>query len=95
MGDLKFFLGLQIKQTRNGIYIHQTQYMKELIKMFNMDDAKEMKTPMHPTTYLGLDKESKMVDEAQYKAIIRSLQYLTESWLDIMFCVFLWARFQK
>ena len=79
MGDLKFFLGLQIKQTRNGIYIHQTQYMKELIKMFNMDDAKEMKTPMHPTTYLGLDKESKMVDEAQYKAIIRSLQYLTES----------------
>ena len=79
MGDLKFFLGLQIKQTRNGIYIHQTQYMKELIKMFNMDDAKEMKTTMHPTTYLGLDKESKMVDEAQYKAIIRSLQYLTES----------------
>jgi len=54
-GELKFFLGLQIKQTHNDIYIHQTKYVKELLKKFNMNDEKEMKTPMHPTTYLGLE----------------------------------------
>ena len=57
-----FFLGLQIKQTSIEIYIHQTKYVKEFLKKFNMNDAKEMKTPMHPTTYLKLDEESKKVD---------------------------------
>ena len=42
MGKLKFFLGLQIKQTNEGIYIHQTKYVKELLKKFKMDDAKPM-----------------------------------------------------
>ena len=40
MGEMKFFLGLQIKQTPQGIYIHQTKYVKELLKKFNMSDAK-------------------------------------------------------
>ena len=43
MRELIFFLGLQIKQTSKGIYIHQTKYVKELLKKFNMDNAKEMK----------------------------------------------------
>ena len=55
IGELKFFLGLQIKQTPNGIYIHHTKYMKELLKKFNMNDAKELKTRMHPTIYLEKD----------------------------------------
>ena len=59
MRELKFFLGLQIKQIDEGIYIHQTKHMKELLKKFKMDDAKQMKTPTHPTTVLGLGKESK------------------------------------
>jgi len=58
MGELKFFLDSQIKKTPQGIYIHQTKYVKELLKKFNMIDAKEMKTHMHPTTHLGLDEES-------------------------------------
>ena len=62
MGELKFFLGLQITKTSNGIYIHQTKYVKEKLKKFNMNNAKEMKTPMHPTTYLGLEEESTKVD---------------------------------
>jgi len=70
MGELKFFLGLQIKQTPQGIYIHQTKYVKELLKKFNMSDAKEMKTLMNPTTYLGLDEESTKVDGTQYKAMV-------------------------
>ena len=56
MGELKFFLGLQIKQTNNEIYIHQTKYVKELINKFKLENAKDMKTSMHPMTCLGLDK---------------------------------------
>ena len=66
MGELKFFLRPQIKQTPNGIYIHQTKNVKELLEKLNMNNAKEMKTPIHPTTYLGLDKESTKVDGTQY-----------------------------
>ena len=94
-GELKFFLGLQIKQKSKGIYIHQTKYVKELLKKFNMDDAKEMKTPLPPTIYLGLDEESKKVDGTQYKEMIGFLLYLTTSRLDIIFSVCLCARFQK
>ena len=95
MGELKFFLGLQIKQTPQGIYIHQTKYVEELLKKFNMSDAKEMKTPKHPTTHLGLDKESTKVNETQYRAMIGSLFYLIASRLDILFSVCLCDRYQK
>ena len=53
MGELKFFLRQQIKHTSNEIYIRQTKYVKELLKKFKLEDAKEMKTRMHPTTCLG------------------------------------------
>jgi len=71
MGELKFILGLKIKQTNLGIYIHQTNYVKELLKKFHMHDAKEMKTSMHPTTNLRLDEESNKVENPQYIAMIR------------------------
>ncbi|WVZ21332.1 hypothetical protein V8G54_008654 [Vigna mungo] len=58
MGELKFFLGLQIKQEPNIIFIHQTKYLKEPLKKFKLDEAKEMKTPMHPTISLRLDESS-------------------------------------
>ena len=64
MGELKFFLGLSIKQTNNGIYIHQTKCVKEILKKFKLEDAKEMKTPMRPTTCLRLEKESNKVDNS-------------------------------
>ena len=60
-----------------------------------MDNAKQMKTPMHTTTVLGLDDESKKMEEKTYKGMIRSLLYLTTSRPDIMFSVCLCAKFQK
>ena len=48
MGELSFFLGLQIKQTSEGILIHQQKYVKELLKKFNMEDSKTHDTPMRP-----------------------------------------------
>ena len=95
MGKLKLFLGLQIKQEYEGIYIHQTKYLKELLKKFKMDDAKHMKIPMHPTTILWLDEESNKVEEKTHRGIIQSLLYLTASRLDIMFSVCLCAKFLK
>lgn len=60
-----------------------------------MDDAKEMKTPMHPATSLGLHEESNKVDDTQYRAIMGSLLYLTTSRSNIMSSVCLCAQFLK
>ena len=69
------------------------KYVKEFIKKFNMNNAKEMKKPMHPTTYLGLDEESTKMDRTHYKAMIGSLLYLTASRPNIIFSGCLCARF--
>nr|KYP62145.1 hypothetical protein KK1_016670 [Cajanus cajan] len=66
MGELKFFLGLQIVQSDEGIKIHQTKYTKELLQKFKMEDAKPTKTPMHPSTTLGLDEDSLDVESMMY-----------------------------
>ena len=94
MGELKFFLGLQNKQTKDKIFIHQSKYVRELLKRFKLDEAKPMSTPMHPTTSLGLDKESSPINITEYRQMIRSLLYLTTSRLDIMLSECLCARFQ-
>nr|KYP56316.1 Copia protein [Cajanus cajan] len=94
IGELKFFLGLQIVQSNKGIKIHQTKYTKELLQKFKMENAKPMKTPMHPLTSLGLDKESLDVDNTMYQGMVGSLLYLTTSRPDIMFSVCICARFQ-
>ena len=69
--------------------------MQQLLKKFNISDANKMKTPMHPTTYLGLDEESTKVDRTQYRAMIGSLLYLTAFRPYIMFNLCLCARFEK
>jgi len=49
LGKLKFFFGVQINQWKDGEYVHQTKYTKELLKKFKLEDCKVMNTPMHPT----------------------------------------------
>ena len=96
MEKLKFFLGLRIKQTKQGIYIHQQKYTKELLKKFKMENSKPMKTPMHSSS-VGLckDESGKPVDNTVYRGMIGSLLYLTASRPDIMYSVCLCARFQS
>ena len=62
MGELKFFLGLQIKQCKNGIFINQTKYTKDILKKFDMDGVKSSKTLMSTTTKLNNDENDKLVD---------------------------------
>jgi hypothetical protein len=62
MGKLTFFLGIQVKQTKQGTFIHQAKYTKDLIKKFNMAELKPVSTPMTTTTLLGPDEDGKSVD---------------------------------
>nr|KYP57385.1 Retrovirus-related Pol polyprotein from transposon TNT 1-94 [Cajanus cajan] len=94
MGELEFFLGLQIVQSNEGIKIHQTKCTKELLKKYKMEDAKPIKTPMHPSSTLSLNEDSLDVDSTMYQGMLGSLLYLTTSRLDIMFNVCACARFQ-
>jgi hypothetical protein len=62
IGELTFFLGFQVKQTREGIFISQEKYTKDLLKRFKMDDCKPIKTPMPSNGHLDLDERGKPVD---------------------------------
>ncbi|KAH9791908.1 hypothetical protein KPL71_003919 [Citrus sinensis] len=95
MGELKYFLGLQIKQSEEGIFINQAKYVKDLLKRFGIDDSKTKNTPMSTTTKLDKDEKGKEVDIKMYRGMIGSLLYLTASRPDIMFSVCLCARFQS
>ncbi|WJX12733.1 hypothetical protein P8452_03195 [Trifolium repens] len=95
MGELKFFLGIQINQTEKGTFIHQSKYIKDLLKKFNLEDCKPMNTAMHPTSSLGKEESEGKVDQKLYRGMIGSLLYLTASRPDILFSVCLCARFQS
>ena len=63
MGELTFFLGLQIKQTKEGTFVHQGKYTKDVLKKFDMGDAKPPSTPMATMTALDADEDSEAVDQ--------------------------------
>jgi hypothetical protein len=93
MGELQFFLGLQIKQSKEGTFVHQAQYTNDIVRKFKMEDFKAMATLMSTTTALDADEEGEHVDQKEYRSIIGSLLYLTATRLDIQFSVCLCARF--
>ena len=76
MGELKFFLGIQIDQHPEATYIHQSKYAKELLKKFNMLECTAAKTPMHPTCILEMEEVSTKVCQKLYRGMIGSLLYL-------------------
>lgn len=94
MGQLTFFLGLQIFQIGRGIFIYQSKYVKVLIQKFRMENVKSISTPICPSCNLDLDLNSKNVDETNYRGRIKSFLYLIVSRPDIMLSVCKCARFQ-
>ncbi|XP_020262923.1 uncharacterized protein LOC109838908, partial [Asparagus officinalis] len=94
MGELTFFLGLQVKQTKDGIFISQSKYAKELVKKFKLENSKHAPTPMSTSVKLDADESGEDVDQKLYRCMIGSLLYLTASRPDIMFSVCACARFQ-
>jgi hypothetical protein len=94
MGELTFFLGTQAKQTKQGTFVHQAKYTKDLMKKFNMAELKPLSTPMSTATALDPDENGEAIDQREYKSMIGSLLYLTETRSDIQFVVGPCARFQ-
>ncbi|WVZ51953.1 LOW QUALITY PROTEIN: hypothetical protein U9M48_003050 [Paspalum notatum var. saurae] len=94
MGELQFFLGLQIKQGLEGTFVHQAKYTRDIVKKFNMGDSKPMTTPMSTNTMLDADEDGEAVDQKKFRGMIGSLLYLTATRLDIQFAVCLCARYQ-
>ncbi|GJS51652.1 retrovirus-related pol polyprotein from transposon TNT 1-94 [Tanacetum coccineum] len=95
MGELNFFLGLQIKQMEDGIFFNQSKYIKEMLKNFRLEDSKPTKMPMSTEIKLTKVDEADSVDSFKYRGMIGSLLYLTASRPDIMLSVCLCARFQE
>ena len=94
LGEINFFLGLQVKQLKDGIFINQAKYCKELLRKFDMDQCKAINTPISTSCQLDQDCARKSVDQSKYKGLIGSLLYLTATRPDIMFGVCLCARYQ-
>ncbi|GKB85437.1 putative ribonuclease H-like domain-containing protein [Tanacetum coccineum] len=88
MGELTFFLGLQVKQKEDGIFISQDKYVTEILKKFGFTDVKTANAPMETHKPLLKDADGEDVDEHLYRSMIGSLTYLTSSRPDIMFAVY-------
>nr|GEU97494.1 putative ribonuclease H-like domain-containing protein [Tanacetum cinerariifolium] len=94
IGKFTFFLGLQVKQKNDGIFISQDKYIAEIIKKFRFIEVKNASTPMETQKPLLKDEDKEEVDVHMYRSMIGSLMYLTSSKPDIMFAVCACARCQ-
>nr|GFC24368.1 uncharacterized mitochondrial protein AtMg00810-like [Tanacetum cinerariifolium] len=94
MGELTFFLGLQVKQKKDGIFISQDKYVAEILMKFGLSKGKSASTPIDAEKPLLKDLDGEDVDVHTYRSMIGSLMYLTSSRPDIMFAVCACARFQ-
>nr|GEX90144.1 retrovirus-related Pol polyprotein from transposon TNT 1-94 [Tanacetum cinerariifolium] len=93
MGEMKFFLGLQVNQFSNGIFINQSKYILDILKRFTMENCDTIPTLMVEQAKLKLDLVGKPVDHTNYQSMIGSLMYVTSTRPDIMFATCMCARY--
>ncbi|GJV10774.1 retrovirus-related pol polyprotein from transposon TNT 1-94 [Tanacetum coccineum] len=93
IGEMKFFLGLQIHQSLRGIFISQSQYTLEILKKHGMDGCDSISTSM-ATARIDADLQGTPTNPTKYRSMIRGLMYLTTSRPDIVFSTFVCARYQ-
>nr|GEU85440.1 putative ribonuclease H-like domain-containing protein [Tanacetum cinerariifolium] len=94
MGELTFFLGLQVEQRKEGIFLSQDKYVSDILKKFGFSSVKSASTPMERHKPLSKDATGTDVDVHLYGSMIGSLMYLTSFRPDIMFFVCACSRFQ-
>eukprot|EP00253_Pinus_taeda_P006804 PITA_06804 len=92
--ELTYFLGLQIQQNKDGIFLSQTKYLKQILKKYGMEDSKLVCTPMVTGCSLNANDESTAVHQPTYRSMIDNLLYLTGTRPDIMHAVRIVGRFQ-
>jgi hypothetical protein len=95
IGELSYFLGLQVNQSSARIFISQEKYLKEMLKKFQMEDSSPVSTPMVVGCKLGKDDISLDVDQRTYRSMIGNLLYITASRPDIMQVVGMVGRYQS
>ncbi|GKF90872.1 hypothetical protein Tco_0274573, partial [Tanacetum coccineum] len=94
MGQMSFFLGLQVSQSPGGIFINQAKYSLETLKKYGMDLSDPVDTPMVDQLKLDEDLMGIPVDQTQFRGMVGSLMYLTASRPDLVFAVCMCARYQ-
>ena len=94
LGELTYFLGLQVQQNKDGIFLSQTKYLKQILKMYGMEDSKPVCTLMVMGCSLNTNDESTTVHQPTYRSMIGSLLYLIGTRPDIMHAVGIVGRFQ-
>nr|GEX89057.1 hypothetical protein [Tanacetum cinerariifolium] len=94
MGELTFFLGLQVKQKKDGIFISQDKYVAKIVRMFRLNEGKSASTLIDTEKPLLKDLDGEDVDVHTYRSMIGSLMYLTSSRPDFIITVCACARFQ-
>ncbi|KAK1438803.1 hypothetical protein QVD17_04614 [Tagetes erecta] len=95
MGNLKLFLGLEVKQTKVGIFLSQEKYANSLLSKFGVQYSKEEVTPMNHNEKLQLNDGADKVDEQQFRSLVGGLLYLTHSRPDLAYSVSLVSRFMQ
>ncbi|GAA0145717.1 hypothetical protein LIER_36172 [Lithospermum erythrorhizon] len=90
VGELKYFLGIQISQMEDNIFISQSKYAQNIVKKFGLESPKSKRTPLATHVKITRDEDGKEVDISNYRSMIRSLLYLTASRSDITHSVGIW-----
>jgi len=87
LGDLHYFIGVEVQQTREGIFLSQQKYIRDLLKRANMEGARPIHTPLSTKPILQLNDGHPPADQKQYRSVIGALQYLPITRPDIVFAV--------
>jgi len=93
LGEMSYFLGMEVRQTQNEVFIYQKKYLKEILRRFNMEECKSVSTPMGHKEKLQKNDGLVPADEKVYRSLIGCLMYLTATRPDIMFPVSVLSRF--
>jgi hypothetical protein len=94
VGELTYFLGLQVKQIEDTIFISQSKYVNNIVKKFGIDNGGHKRSPAATHLKLTKDESGIFVDQSMYRSMIESLLYLTARMPDITFVVGVCARYQ-
>nr|GEV39901.1 retrovirus-related Pol polyprotein from transposon TNT 1-94 [Tanacetum cinerariifolium] len=94
MGEMTFFLGLQVNQSPCGIFINQSNYVLEILKKYGMETCDLVANPIEIKDKLDLDQNGTLVDATKYRSMIGALMYLTSSRPDIVYATCLCAQYQ-
>ncbi|XP_027351227.1 uncharacterized protein LOC113862337 [Abrus precatorius] len=95
LGLMSYFLGIEVVQQDDEIFIFQKKYAVDILKKFKMENSKPISTPVEEKLKLKKDSDERRIDSTYYKNLIRSLRYLTATRLDIVFGVGLLSRFME